>query len=169
MVGKNVIKLAEDQAAHVTVHTLTNSSILDLKEWTVDMASDHPLYTPIQVATTCCLVIGFVQCIMYVLRLGMISSLLSETLVSGFTTGAGIHVLVSQMKDLIGVRLTPVTGNFKLIQVIFDSIDITAVIYAIFICSHSITGRISNHYKIGRCKFSSCIDFNNDNYNHLFQ
>lgn len=119
MVGKNVLKLAEEQSAHVTVHTLTNSSILDSNEWTVDVASDHPLYTPIQVATTCCLVIGTVQCIMYVLRLGMISSLLSETLVSGFTTGAGIHVLVSQIKDLIGVRLSPVTGNFKLIQVIF--------------------------------------------------
>lgn len=54
---------------------------------------------------------------MYVFRLGIISSLLSETLVSGFTTGAGIHVLVSQIKDLIGIRLTPIVGNFKLVQV----------------------------------------------------
>lgn len=57
---------------------------------------------------------------MYVLRMGAISSLLSETLVSGFTTGAGMHVLVSQLKDLLGIRLTPVVGNYKLVQVMFQ-------------------------------------------------
>lgn len=54
---------------------------------------------------------------MYVLRLGIISSLLSETLVSGFTTGAAIHVFTSQVKDLLGIHLTPVVGNFKIILV----------------------------------------------------
>lgn len=54
---------------------------------------------------------------MYVLRLGIISSLLSETLVSGFTTGAAIHVLTSQVKDLFGIQLTPVIGNYKVILV----------------------------------------------------
>lgn len=57
------------------------------------------------------------QLVMYVLRLGIISSLLSETLVSGFTTGAAIHVFTSQVKDLLGIKLTPVIGNFKIILV----------------------------------------------------
>lgn len=57
------------------------------------------------------------QLIMYVLRLGIISSLLSETLVSGFTTGAAIHVFTSQVKDLLGIKLTPVIGNYKIILV----------------------------------------------------
>lgn len=54
---------------------------------------------------------------MYVLRLGVISFLLSETLVSGFTTGAAIHVLTSQIKDLFGLHIKSMQGNFKLIQV----------------------------------------------------
>lgn len=59
---------------------------------------------------------------MYILRLGIISSLLSETLVSGFTTGAAIHVFTSQVKDLLGISLTPVTGNFKIILVRHNSL-----------------------------------------------
>lgn len=59
----------------------------------------------------------WMQLIMFVLRLGIISSLLSETLVSGFTTGAAIHVFTSQVKDLLGIKLTPTVGNFKVILV----------------------------------------------------
>lgn len=55
---------------------------------------------------------------MYLLRLGVISSLLSETLVSGFTTGAAIHVFTSQIKDLIGLDIPSETGNFVIINVI---------------------------------------------------
>lgn len=58
---------------------------------------------------------------MYVLRMGIISSLLSETLVSGFTTGAAIHVFTSQVKDLLGLKLTPIVGNFKIIFVSYQT------------------------------------------------
>lgn len=54
---------------------------------------------------------------MYVFRLGVLSFLLSECLVSGFTTGAAIHVFTSQVKDLLGLQLPRITGNFKLIKV----------------------------------------------------
>lgn len=53
---------------------------------------------------------------MYVLRLGIISTLLSETLVSGFTTGAAVHVFTSQVKDILGIKLVPIVGNFKIIK-----------------------------------------------------
>lgn len=54
---------------------------------------------------------------MYILRLGIISSLLSETLVSGFTTGAAMHVLTSQVKDLLGIKLTGKSEYFQIINV----------------------------------------------------
>lgn len=57
------------------------------------------------------------QFAMYLFRLGIISSLLSEALVSGFTTGASIHVLTSQVKDLLGIKLKSIEGNFQLIFV----------------------------------------------------
>lgn len=54
---------------------------------------------------------------MYVLRLGIISSLLSETLVSGFTTGAAMHVLISQIKDLLGCQLKKENAYFQNVYV----------------------------------------------------
>ena len=37
-------------------------------------------------------------------RLGFLSILLTDTLISSFTVGAGIHVLTSQIKHILGVR-----------------------------------------------------------------
>jgi solute carrier family 26, other len=50
---------------------------------------DGYTYTPFQVATAVTMMTGFYQLIMCVLRLGALSSLLSEALVNGFTTAAG--------------------------------------------------------------------------------
>lgn len=54
---------------------------------------------------------------MSVLQLGHLAALLSEPLVNGFTTGAAVHVLVSQLKDLFGIRITNYKGAFKIIFV----------------------------------------------------
>jgi solute carrier family 26 protein len=54
---------------------------------------------------------------MYFLRLGIISSLLSEALVSGFTAAAAVHVLTSQIKDLFGLKLFKRKGIFKIFLV----------------------------------------------------
>ncbi|XP_055599343.1 solute carrier family 26 member 10-like [Uranotaenia lowii] len=71
---------------------------------------------PIEVAAAVCFVVGVFQVLMYFGRLGVISFLLSDTLVSGFTTGAAIHVLTSQIKDLLGLSLPPITGHFKIVK-----------------------------------------------------
>jgi solute carrier family 26 protein len=55
---------------------------------------------------------------MYIFRLGVISTLLSETFVNGFTTGAAVHVLLSQIFDLIGLDSVKPKGYFKFIKVI---------------------------------------------------
>lgn len=55
--------------------------------------------------------------LMWMLRLGAVSTLLSEPLVSGFTTAASFHVLASQLKDLFGVRIDKWSGNFKVVYV----------------------------------------------------
>lgn len=119
MTGKIVLKWADDQKTDITVHTLdSNASALNDHAWHV---GEDMHYSSVQVATIVCFTIGIMQVIMYALRLGVISSLLSETLVSGFTTGAGIHVLVSQIKDLLGIRLEHSPGSFKLMKVSFIS------------------------------------------------
>lgn len=54
---------------------------------------------------------------MYVFRLGIISALLSETLISGFTTAAAVQVLVSQLKDLLGLSIPKHKGYFVVVNV----------------------------------------------------
>jgi MFS superfamily sulfate permease-like transporter len=38
------------------------------------------------------------------LKLGILSSLLSDSLMSGFTTGSAFHVMTSQVPHLLGYR-----------------------------------------------------------------
>lgn len=54
---------------------------------------------------------------MFSLRLGNLSSLLSESLVNGFTTGAAMHVLSSQLKDLFGLKIPRHVGYLQIIYV----------------------------------------------------
>lgn len=60
---------------------------------------------------------------MSIMRLGTFSSLLSEPLVSGFTTAAAVHVLISQLKDLLGVSIPRYKGAFKNIFSVRDIIQ----------------------------------------------
>ncbi|KAL2716479.1 prestin isoform X1 [Vespula squamosa] len=84
------------------------------------MDKEYNSFTPIQVATAVTLSVGIFQIVMYIFRLGVISTLLSETLVNSFTTGAAVHVLLSQIKDLLGLKLPKQKGYFKLIQTVIS-------------------------------------------------
>lgn len=78
------------------------------------------VYTPIEVATAVTLMVGLVQILMYVFRLGAVCTILSETLVSGFTAGAAVHVVTSQMKELLGVRIDSHNGMFQIVLTYYD-------------------------------------------------
>ncbi|XP_015122144.1 solute carrier family 26 member 10 isoform X1 [Diachasma alloeum] len=82
--------------------------------------SDSHHYSPVQVATVVTFGVAILQLAMYVLRLGVISSLLSETLVSGFTTAAAVHVFTSQIKDLLGIQLPRRRGILKVVYTYYD-------------------------------------------------
>lgn len=71
-------------------------------------------YSPMEVATAVAFMVGIYQLLMYVLHMGIVCTLLSDTLVNGFTTGAAIHVLTSQVKDLLGLKITRYEGPFNI-------------------------------------------------------
>jgi solute carrier family 26, other len=52
--------------------------------------------------------------------MGTLSSLLSDPLVKGFTTAAAIHVIVSQLKDMLGVKIPLYKGAFNIIHTLVD-------------------------------------------------
>lgn len=115
LVGKTVVRLTHspfennhNNSTNLLMENVTNIPIIDLTENS---------NASVMIAIAITFAVGIIQIAMYIFRLGMLSSLLSETLVSGFTTGAGIHVIASQVKDLFGIHLTPVTSYFKVIKV----------------------------------------------------
>uniref|UniRef100_A0A336MP87 CSON003030 protein n=1 Tax=Culicoides sonorensis TaxID=179676 RepID=A0A336MP87_CULSO len=136
MVGKSVLRLSTPVDHHTS-----NSTDLFVPN------GDIETYDPVQVATALCFVVGMIQFVMYLLQLGVASALLSETLVSGFTTGAAIQVLTSQIKDLLGIKIIPVTTYFEVIltyKQIFSKIA-TFNNVAVIISAVSITILILNN------------------------
>ena len=57
------------------------------------------------------------QLSMGLMKLGVLSALLSDSLISGFTTGAAMHVFASQVPQLIGIKVTKFTGVGRLVKV----------------------------------------------------
>ncbi|XP_067644559.1 prestin isoform X2 [Eurosta solidaginis] len=78
------------------------------------------IITPIEVATALAFCTGLIHLAMGFFRLGTLAALLSDPLVNGFTTGAAVHVIVSQLKDVLGVYVPRYKGAFKIIYTIID-------------------------------------------------
>ncbi|KAK3852465.1 hypothetical protein Pcinc_040950 [Petrolisthes cinctipes] len=85
-------------------------------------ATNTTTYTPIQVAAVVALMNGIVQIVLGSLQLGSLCVFLSDMLVSGFTTGAAVHVLTSQIKYLFGIQVVRYSGPFKIIYTYRDII-----------------------------------------------
>ncbi|KFB38269.1 AGAP010344-PA-like protein [Anopheles sinensis] len=77
-------------------------------------------YTNLEVGTALCFMVGLIQLVMCLLRMGAASFLLSEALVSGFTTGAAVYVFTSQMKDILGVTLPPLGSRFEIVNTYYE-------------------------------------------------
>lgn len=74
----------------------------------------------LEIATAVCCLVGIWQILMGILRLGVLGIVLSEHLVSGFTTAAAIHVVFSQPKNLLGIDVPRYNGAFKLVFTLRD-------------------------------------------------
>jgi MFS superfamily sulfate permease-like transporter len=55
------------------------------------------------------------------MRLGFMASFMSDPFISGFTTGAAIHVFSSQIKHVFGVHVSNYYGPFALVYVSFKT------------------------------------------------
>uniref|UniRef100_A0A2M3Z5P6 Putative sulfate/bicarbonate/oxalate exchanger sat-1 n=1 Tax=Anopheles braziliensis TaxID=58242 RepID=A0A2M3Z5P6_9DIPT len=118
------------------VSIMVGKTVLAYTGTTAEEDGESVERTALQVATAVGFVVGITQLIMCVCRLGVISFLLSDTLVSGFTTGAAIHVVTSQIKDLLGLTLPSVGSMFEIIKTYIEIFrQITDVNWAAIIIS----------------------------------
>uniref|UniRef100_A0A8C2EPN1 Solute carrier family 26 member 3 n=1 Tax=Cyprinus carpio TaxID=7962 RepID=A0A8C2EPN1_CYPCA len=80
------------------------------------------------VASSVTFVMGAFQLIMGLLQVGFIVMYLSETLVSGFTTAAAVHILVSQLRFVLGLDFPGVNGPLAItLENVFSDITNTNV------------------------------------------
>ncbi|CAJ1055629.1 chloride anion exchanger-like isoform X2 [Xyrichtys novacula] len=67
------------------------------------------------VASSLTFLMGIFQLAMGLLQVGFIVVYLSDTLVSGFTTAAAVHILVSQLKFVLGLEVPGISGPLSII------------------------------------------------------
>ncbi|KAL3048590.1 hypothetical protein OYC64_007192 [Pagothenia borchgrevinki] len=82
------------------------------------------------VASSLTFLVGIMQLAMGVMQVGFVVMYLSDTLVSGFTTAAAVHILVSQLKFILGLTVPGISGPLSLIytlEIIFNKITSTNV------------------------------------------
>ncbi|CAO2586065.1 Chloride anion exchanger [Lemmus lemmus] len=84
----------------------------------------------IMVAASVTVLSGIIQLLLGVLQIGFVVIYLSESLISGFTTAAAIHVLVSQLKFMLQLSVPPHSDPFSLFKVlesVFTQIEKTNI------------------------------------------
>ena len=63
------------------------------------------------------LLVGVLQLAMFALRLGFLTALFSNAMVSGYTTGVAVHVFSSQISYILGYRVHSYHGPLNLLFV----------------------------------------------------
>ncbi|GAB6029462.1 hypothetical protein CHUAL_005218 [Chamberlinius hualienensis] len=122
MLSKSVDKLANkpDFTPAVTLTVTPNHTSLIPSNITEAVDFSQATYSPVEVVVVVCFVVGIIQILMGLLHLGALSVYLSDTLISGFTTGAAMHVFTSQVKNLFGFQIPVRNGMLKIVHTYID-------------------------------------------------
>ncbi|KAG8005759.1 Prestin [Nibea albiflora] len=84
----------------------------------------------VQVAIVLTTLVGIIQFALGLLRFGFVAIYLTEPLVRGFTTAAAVHVVISQLKYLLGVKTQRFSGPLSAIysiKAVFSDITSTNI------------------------------------------
>ncbi|VDN52908.1 unnamed protein product [Dracunculus medinensis] len=91
----------------------------------------------IQISSLITFLVGLIQVILGFLHAGLLAVWLSDQLVDGLTCGAAVHILVSQIKYMVGIEHLPnPSSHFGIIKFLFCFIrNIRSIKYNETICS----------------------------------
>ncbi|XP_043944454.1 prestin [Protopterus annectens] len=115
MVGGVTVQHVPDEIYDTAAENFTNSS---------STAEDIGVRR-VKVAAAVTFLSGIIQFCFGLLQFGFVAIYLAEPLVRGFTTAAAVHVFVSQLKYLFGIKTERASGPFSVIK------SIVAVFYNI--------------------------------------
>nr|XP_034300936.1 solute carrier family 26 member 6 isoform X3 [Crassostrea gigas] len=85
---------------------------------TIESTVDNLTMQKLALASSMCFLVGVVQVLFGVCRLGLVTTYMSDPLVSGFTTGAAVHVFTSQVKYVFGLKIPRFPNLFQIIYVV---------------------------------------------------
>lgn len=113
----------------------------------------------IRVATALTLMAGLYQVLMGILRLGFVSTYLSQPLLDGFAMGASVTILTSQAKHLLGVRIPRHQGLGMVIhtwlsllqnvgQANMCDVVTSAVCLGVLLAAKELSDRYRHHLKV---------------------
>ncbi|KAK7896867.1 hypothetical protein WMY93_022192 [Mugilogobius chulae] len=122
MIGGVVVREAPDDNFYIPDVNGTNTSFI------VDVEARDA--RRVQVAMVFTTITGIIQIILGLLRFGFVAIYLSEPLVRGFTTAAAVHVVVSQLKYLLGIKTSRFSGFLSVVyslKAVFSKITETNI------------------------------------------
>ncbi|XP_056130398.1 solute carrier family 26 member 10 [Lampris incognitus] len=110
------------------VSLMTGSVVEQLVPSPLELNASSPEAADLQaqrigVASAVALLSGLVMLCMFGLQLGFLSTYLSEPIVKAFTSAAALHVTVSQLQSMLGLRLARHTGTFSLFKTLASVIE----------------------------------------------
>ncbi|XP_004842225.1 anion exchange transporter [Heterocephalus glaber] len=115
LISANAVeRLVPQSSQNFTMYS--NSSLLGLSEFEAQR---------IGVAVAVSFLGGVIQVAMFVLQLGSATFLLTEPVISAMTTGAATHVVTSQVKYLLGIKIPYISGPlgfFYIYAYVFENI-----------------------------------------------
>ncbi|XP_018415927.1 PREDICTED: prestin [Nanorana parkeri] len=114
MIGGVAIRIAPDEMFHIVETNVTNST-----DYLEKIEARDAMRVKVAVAIT--LLCGLIQMCLGILRFGFVAIYLTEPLVRGFTTAAAVHVFISQLKYLLGIKTKRYSG---LLAVIYSLVDV---------------------------------------------
>ena len=95
------------------VSILVSKPVLRLSEAGDD--GEAPVYTSLEVATAVAFCVGLIQTVLGLIRMGSLTVVITDVIVSSFTIGASFHVLTSQVKHVLGLNIPTVSGVGRII------------------------------------------------------
>ncbi|XP_054869244.1 solute carrier family 26 member 6 [Amphiprion ocellaris] len=110
MIGGVTERLAPE-SDFTTWDNVTNSSIVDIAARDAER---------IRVAVAVTFLSGLFQILLGLVQFGFVVTYLSDPLVRGYTTGAAIHVIVSQLKYTFGINPPRYSGPLSLIYTVLE-------------------------------------------------
>ncbi|XP_060242000.1 anion exchange transporter isoform X2 [Meriones unguiculatus] len=115
LISANAVERLVPQSSR-NLTTESNSSVLGLSDFELQR---------IGVAAAVSFLGGVIQMVMFVLQLGSATFLLTEPVISAMTTGAATHVVTSQVKYLLGIKMPYISGPlgfFYIYAYVFENI-----------------------------------------------